>query len=97
MCPTKKQLFYSIAYVCIVICAKRRDLGTQSSQLISLQAEIVNFPSRVLIHVVLPAVSKLCIASPNLWVYALPLHADFARLLPEDRYAYYAKSYVGKL
>jgi hypothetical protein len=74
-----------------------RDLGTQSSQLLSLQPELANFPGRVLIHSIIPAVSRLCLAAPNLWVYAMPLHAELAKQLPEDKYVFYAGPFLGKL
>jgi hypothetical protein len=73
-----------------------RDLGTQSSQLLSLQPELGNFPSRMLIHSILPAISRLCLAAPNLWVYAMPLHAELSEFLPEDKYMYFAGPYVGE-
>ena len=73
-----------------------RDLGTQSSQLLSLQPELANFPPRMLIHSVIPAISKLCIHAPNLWVYALPLHAELSALLTQDKYVYFAGPYLGK-
>lgn len=50
-----------------------RDVGTQSSQLISLQSEIATFSPRILIYTVLPTISKLCLQNNTLWVYALPL------------------------
>jgi hypothetical protein len=73
-----------------------RDLGTQSSQLLSLQPELANFPGRMLIHSILPAISRLCLAAPNLWVYAMPLHAELSKLLPEDKYMYFAGPYLGE-
>eukprot|EP01032_Pedospumella_encystans_P008250 gene8250-9815_t len=73
-----------------------RDLGTQSSQLLSLQSELANFPPRMLIHSVIPAISKLCIHAPNLWVYALPLHAELSALLTQDKYVYFAGPYVAQ-
>lgn len=76
--------------------SSNRDLGTQSSQLLSLQPELAHFPGRMLIHSILPAVSRLCLAAPNLWVYAMPLHAELAKLLPEDKYMYYAGPYLGE-
>jgi hypothetical protein len=73
-----------------------RDIGTQSSQLLSLQPELANFPGRMLIHAILPAIGRLCQTSPNLWVYAMPLHAELAKLLPEDKYMFFAGPYLGE-
>lgn len=51
----------------------------------------------MLIHCILPAISRLCAAAPNLWVYAMPLHAELSQLLPEDKYMYFAGPYLGEL
>lgn len=74
-----------------------RDLGTMSSQLLSLDSQLEIFPPRILIHAVLPVISKLCLQShASLWVYALPLHARMSQLMPEDKYVFYASPYLAE-
>ena len=50
-----------------------KDVGTQSSQLISLQQDIALIPPRILVNTALPAISKLCSLNGTLWMYALPV------------------------
>mmetsp|Transcript_36594 Transcript_36594/g.81292 ORF Transcript_36594/g.81292 Transcript_36594/m.81292 type:complete len:541 (+) Transcript_36594:233-1855(+) len=73
-----------------------RDLGTQSSQLIGLQVELGNIPPRLLIHAILPCVSRLCIDCPGMWVYVLPLHAELSKLLPHDKYVHFSLPYLSQ-
>ncbi len=89
--------FYQPLPISTYFFTQHRDLGTQSSQLLSLQPELTHFPPRMLIHSVIPAISKLCINAPNLWVYALPLHAELSALLTQDKYVYFAGPYLGTL
>lgn len=50
-----------------------KDVGTQSSQLIALQQDIVHIPPRILANNAIPAISKLCAMNGALWIYALPV------------------------
>jgi len=86
---------YPFPLFLLLFSSHHRDLGTQSSQLLSLQPELTHFPPRMLIHSVIPAISKLCLNAPNLWVYALPLHAELSALLTQDKYVYFAGPYLG--
>lgn len=65
-----------------------RDIGTQSSQLLSMlhQRQLEVFPARMLKFTALPAIGKVCMANPMLWEYALPLHQLLAGVLGKDQY-----------
>ena len=58
-----------------------KDVGTQSSQLISLQQDIVHIPPRILANNAIPAISKLCAMNGALWIYALPVFMKVGCLL----------------
>lgn len=73
-----------------------KDLGTKSSQMISLQHQLSEFPARVLINSVVPKISYLCVQESQLWVYALPIHVYVQRLLPGDQYKNKAHSFIAK-
>lgn len=71
-----------------------RDLGTQSSQLLTLFHQIDTFPARVLKFTALPAIGRLCLANPMLWEYALPMHKMLFRLLGREQYRLVAAPFV---
>lgn len=73
-----------------------RDLGTQSSQLLTLFHQIDTFPARVLKFTALPAIGKLCLANPMLWEYALPMHKMLFRLLGREQYRMIAAPFVAQ-
>ena len=58
-----------------------KDVGTQSSQLIALQQDIVHIPPRILANNAIPAISKLCAMNGLLWIYALPVFVKVRYLL----------------
>ena len=51
-----------------------KDIGTQAAQLNSLPGLLGECSPRLLEGAVLLTVSRICLQSPGLWVYALPLH-----------------------
>ena len=53
-----------------------KDIGTQASQLNLLPSLLVDCPPRLLEGPVLLTISKLCLNSPGLWVYALPIFGN---------------------
>ena len=67
-----------------------KDLGTQSSQLISIQQQIYQFPSRILLLTILPVLNKICKNNISLWIYALPIHKILAEKIPIDQYRLHA-------
>jgi SCY1-like protein 2 len=67
-----------------------RDVGTQSSQLISLQGQLGSFSSRILYLNVLPSICKLCLVNSALWVYAMPLHVFISQQVSKERFKQYA-------
>ena len=68
----------SLAVLRAVDTLHTRDVGTQSSQLVALGAQLSSFPARLLLSTVIPVVCRLCVSNPALWVYALPLHVHLA-------------------
>lgn len=71
-----------------------RDVGTQSSQLLTLIHQLDTFPLRILKFTALPCIGKLCLQNPLLWEYALPLHKLLARLLGREQYKPLAAPYI---
>ena len=63
-----------------------KDIGTQASQLNTLPGLLVHCPPRLLEGAVLLTVSKLCVQSPGLWVYSLPLHVFIAERISVQSY-----------
>jgi SCY1-like protein 2 len=51
-----------------------RDAGTQGSQLMALNDQLDDFPTRLLVGAVLPAICQVTSQNAALWTYALPLH-----------------------
>ena len=51
-----------------------RDVGTQGTQLQTLVGQLGDFPERLLLSSVLPAVCQVTSQNAALWVYAIPLH-----------------------
>ena len=52
-----------------------KEPAEQASDLMSLQYHLSQFPSRILLQLVIPVLSRLCTTGdPKLWVYVLPLH-----------------------
>ncbi len=80
----------SLALLNMVEHMHSRDVGTQSSQLISLQGQLSAFTPRILYLIILPAVCKMCLLNAALWVYAMPLMVFLAQQIPADRYRQYA-------
>eukprot|EP00981_Chlorochromonas_danica_P003586 scaffold662_cov281-Ochromonas_danica.AAC.1 len=71
-----------------------KDIGTQSSQLISLEKQIADFPIRVLKFIVLPTVGQLCLSQPALWEFSLPLHETLSKAMTIDQYKPIAAPYI---
>jgi SCY1-like protein 2 len=71
-----------------------RDLGTQTSQLLSFIQVVNRFPPRLIKFIILPSIGKLCVANPTLWEYALPLFRLISRLVPNDLYRSIAGNYI---
>lgn len=71
-----------------------RDLGTQTSQLMSFQNQLDRFPPRLLKFIVLPSIGKLCVTLPTLWEYALPVFQLISRLVQKEVYQAIAGPYL---
>ena len=71
-----------------------KDIGTQASQLNSLPGLLAHCPPRLLEGAVLLTISKLCVQSPGLWVYALPLHVFIAERVSVQSYQDVAGPFV---
>jgi SCY1-like protein 2 len=71
-----------------------RDLGTQTSQLMSLVQQVNKFPTRLIKFIILPSVGKLCLNNATLWEYSLPLFRLISRLIPNDLYRAIAGNYI---
>ena len=63
-----------------------RDIGSQSSILLSLANQLGDFPTRILQSTVLPIICKLCAQNTALWLYALPVHMVIVKKLPRFEY-----------
>jgi hypothetical protein len=73
-----------------------RDVGTQSSQLLSLASQLDSLPPRIIEQIVLPTICKLSKANIALWVYTLPLHEYFAKTVPKKAYIDIAGPFLGE-
>lgn len=70
-----------------------RDVGTQSSQLISLASQLMYFPNRLLQFVAIPAIGKLCITNNTLWEFAFPIFELIAHKLSHETFQYLTSTY----
>jgi serine/threonine protein kinase len=71
-----------------------KDIGTQSSLLVSLESQLSNFPTRVLRFIFLPTIGHLGLTNPALWEFAMQLHEALSQLMPIDQYRSIATPFI---
>ena len=70
-----------------------KDIGSQTTQLMTLQGQLDTFPPRLLKFTVLPSIGKLCVAVPSLWEYGLPIFQSCAAIFSRDQFQSIAGQY----
>ena len=75
-----------LSFLRIVDSLASRDVGAQSSYLLSLPQHMTTVPPRLLERTVLPAVCKMCESSPPLLVHALHIHVYMTERMAAQRY-----------
>lgn len=70
-----------------------KDIGAQTTQLMTLQGQLDSFPPRLLKFTVLPSIGKLCVSVPSLWEYGLPIFQSCGNIFSREQFQAIAGQY----
>lgn len=75
---------------------KTRDIGTQSSQLLTLPSQLTDIPERLLESTILPAICQATSTTIALFPYAIPIHIYVSQRILRSKYCAIAGASVAQ-